>query len=438
MDTALGSVATVNGALVVVVAEIGRPVSRLAARVRETDSLLALIIDSVASDGSPLAKLVDALVEGAGVLVIALIIVDTLGNVVAKEGGLALALVGDTLVGEATGIGLARNIRRDALVRVLVASPLLAEIVRLEVADLGGLGAADIGDDGLLAEVLRVTAIRRDALTADAETAAATAGVDVLRARTGNKLEEVGGKGLEVIATDDTLLVAFGNDEHVVGRDVTIGTNTKREDGKVGDLGSSVLDGLLEVDTARGVVRAVVSADVVIVVAVSEDDEHLGGGGTAAQEVVDTHADAGRDRSTAAAAAGLIGIVLEAALEVIDSSNNVVGVGALGLGQGGPGGRVEVDNGEGSIERAILELVDEARNERLLINPLDLRDGSRAIKDKGNIHGLATFAVRGGIEARSRRGAGNNVGERDLAEVAKLHTARESTGIEPQLVDQAD
>jgi len=163
--------------------------------------------------------------------------------------------------------------------------------------------AANTAYVGGAAERRRVASIRGSALTADAEAAATTAGINILLAGTSHKVEGTLSKAIEVCEAHETLGFVVRNNEELVRRNVTISANTNGVHFYLWNLTLNPSDGINKVLSAdRGVVRAVITVDVVVVVAVSKGNQNLLGASATKLELFGSKSHTSGDCSTTAAA----------------------------------------------------------------------------------------------------------------------------------------
>jgi hypothetical protein len=426
MRAANGRVARVVGAYALIVAvvggEAGVDTAPLHVTLIEGASVLV-----VAGDGAvlPLAELSGevALVEGARVAVVALKVTSAFTLRAAEL--LSGAETGSSLagIGEAGGISLAGNGGGDARSLDIVAAVVEA-LVGGVLAGAGSLLAADARDSRGVAEAGGVALIGRSALTAHTETAAATAGINVLLAGTGDEVEGILSEVGEVSVAEDALSLLVSDNHKLIHGYVTVSTDTDSVDLNVRDLSLGIVSGSLEVIATLGtVLGAVITIDVVVVIAVSDDDEDLLDTRAAELELIDTHAHAGGDGGTAAAARVIHVLGGGAADEIVHGGLDVGIRDTLSHSKGGPGRSVEVDEGEVSSHGTIGEHAREARDEVLLVLEFSLRDGARAVEDDREVNGLTALAASRRDEDGLVNSTGLDIGQGELTEVLEDNAA---------------
>jgi hypothetical protein len=118
-------------------------------------------------------------------------------------------------IGEASNICLAGNWGTNASSLNIVASILLTKVIGVVAVARSRL-AAGAADGTWGTESRRIACIRGSALTADAETAATTAWVNVLLASAGNEVEGSLSKVGKVSVSDNTLRLLVSNNKELI------------------------------------------------------------------------------------------------------------------------------------------------------------------------------------------------------------------------------
>jgi len=239
VDTAKSPVARVDSAVALIVAivrYVDASVDAAEGNVALIDGASVVVV-AVSGVTLPLAELSGGVADitSAFVAVVALSVAGALSDTRAELGGVADTSGGLARIGKARSVGLAGDGRLNASLLAIIALVSLALVVGVGTVLRSGL-AADTANVVGAAERGLVASIRGSALTADAEAAATTAGVEVLLASTSDKVEGILSEAGEVGVTNDTLTHVVGNNQELIQGDITIGSNTNGIDLAVGEL----------------------------------------------------------------------------------------------------------------------------------------------------------------------------------------------------------